>query len=85
MSKKLKVYGGCFDGRNRLVTAAYSKREAFEQIKPVFPSLSYYTFNRYACETHNTHDIAIATAFADRGVFKISITGGHSTLFMRVA
>lgn len=55
MSKKLKVWSCCADGRNDLIVATTSMKEAAKLMK-----LSLYFFREYASETGNKTQIEIA-------------------------
>jgi hypothetical protein len=55
MARKLKVYGGCFDGTTRQIVAAPTKKAAAEAL-----GLSMYHFNGYAAETGNAFEIETA-------------------------
>lgn len=73
MSRQLIVYGGTYDGRNRLIVAAYTKKAAYEAIAAVAPVGSYKTWNDYTSDTENENDVAVAAAepgvvFKSRGI-----------------
>ena len=55
-SKKLKVYGGCLDGRNRVIVGAYTKAEAAQLLGT---NLRY--FNMYVSPTGNQREVDICT------------------------
>jgi hypothetical protein len=57
MSRKLKVYGGCFDGATRQIVAAPTKKAAAEALE-----VSVYHFNEYSCETGNLTELSVALA-----------------------
>lgn len=58
----MKVYGGCFDGRNRLIVAAKSKKAAHAAMVALRPNLSYSTFTAFGSETGNTLELKTALA-----------------------
>lgn len=71
-TKKLKVFGGCFDGRNREIVAASSKVEAGR----LFGRKSH-TMRDFCCETGNTEEVE--TAMSQPGVvFTVSATRRRS-------
>ena len=61
MAKELKVYGGIFDGSNREIVAAYTKKHAHELISRN-RKMSYKSFSDYSSQTGNKKEIEIATA-----------------------
>lgn len=88
MAKQLIVYGGTYDGRNRLIVAAYTKKAAYEAIAAVAPVGSYKTWIDYTSDSGNDEDIE-ATRQEPGVVFKASITsagrGGYTKLSPRNA
>jgi hypothetical protein len=52
MSRKLNVYGGCLDGKNRVIVAASSLKEA-----AMLFGVSYYSAKNYVCDTGNAREI----------------------------
>lgn len=50
--KPLKVYGGCLDGRNRVIVAARSMAEADRLLK-----CSAYSTRKFVCETGNPFEV----------------------------
>lgn len=59
-SKILTVYGGCYDGRNRVFVAAPTKKSAYEAVSSCFPGLSYYGWNAFTSDSGNEYEISIA-------------------------
>lgn len=55
--RKLKVYGGCFDGQTRFIVAARTQMQAAK----VFETTAYQMRER-ACETGNEHELRVALA-----------------------
>lgn len=62
MGRQLKVYGGCYDGRNRVIVAAATKRAAYEAVKAALGSISYYGWDEYTSETWNDREVEFATS-----------------------
>lgn len=62
MSAKSKVFGGCTDGRNRLIVAAASMPKAHAAVAEVDPTISLYSMRMYWTETHNDTELQTATA-----------------------
>lgn len=52
MSRKLKVYGGCLDGKNRVTVASSSLKEAARLF-----GVSYYSASNYVSDTGNAGEI----------------------------
>ena len=71
MEIDVKVYGGVYDGRNRLIVAAKSKKAAFEAISRVTYAVSYYYFSQHTSETGNDVELKVALA-APLSVFSAS-------------
>lgn len=73
---KLKVYGGCYDGRHRVIVAAKSKKEAHRlvQTAPNYRFLSYYGWNRYTSDTGNDEELQLALS-EPGAVFEASVVG----------
>lgn len=55
----MKVFGGTFDGRNRVIVAAKTKKAAHAAIAQ-FLHLSYYGFDMYGGETWNETELKVA-------------------------
>jgi hypothetical protein len=53
----MRVYGGNFDGKNRVIIAARSAARAAEML-----GVSSYAFRNFACETGNDREIKTAMA-----------------------
>lgn len=71
----MKVFGGCFDGRNRLIVASKTKKAAYEAIREAcYGRLSYHGFSEFACETGNGTELSTALA-APGVVFSQDIRG----------
>ena len=66
MSKKLKVYGGCFDGLTRKIVATNSMRHAGELF-----GVSAYAMSGWCSETGNDVELDVALA-SPYTVFQIS-------------
>jgi len=60
MPRKLKVWGGNWDGQKRGLVAAHTKKEALEIING-HCYLSMGHFNDYWAETGNEEELALAT------------------------
>lgn len=56
---KLKVYGGCYDGRNRVIVAAKSKKEAHALVNSAI-GISYYSWDAYTSTTGNDNELTVA-------------------------
>lgn len=63
----MKVYGGCLDGRNRVIVAAKSLKEAAKLF-----GISYHSARLYVSETSNEHEITVAM-IEPRKVFSKSL------------
>lgn len=61
MERPLKVYGGCYDGKNRLVVASSTKKAAWEAVNAI-GRISYNTWDQYTSETSNETELAVALA-----------------------
>ncbi len=61
MVKKLKVWGGSWNGRGRAIVAAPTKKRAVELLKGVTGNFSRHYFDGYWCETGNAMELAMAT------------------------
>lgn len=57
----MKVYGGCYDGRNRVIVAAPTKKAAWEAFRKVW-GISYYSWNEFTSETGNDAELRAALA-----------------------
>ncbi len=55
----MKVYGGCYDGKNRVIVAALTKQSAFDAMS-AFISSSFYSWKQYTTATGNQREIAVA-------------------------
>ena len=62
MSRPLTVYGGTYDGRNRVIVAAPTKKAAYEAISAVMQVGTYATWNNYTADTGNTEEVDVATS-----------------------
>ncbi|XAI95157.1 hypothetical protein [Microcystis phage Mwe-JY13] len=60
--RKLTVYGGTYDGRNRVIVAAPTKKAAYEAVSAVMHVGSYTTWSNYTSGTGADEEIAVATA-----------------------
>lgn len=61
MARKLKVYGGTYDGMHRMIVAAETKRSAHLAMFDSFPSIgSYSTWDKWTSETGNEEELSIA-------------------------
>lgn len=60
MPRPIKVFGGCFDGRNRLIVATTSLKKASELF-----CISYNQVREYAHQTWN--DVEVKTAMSKVG------------------
>lgn len=58
----MKVYGGCYDGRNRVIVAAKTKRAAYALVSAALRGISYYGWNEYTSETGNDPELSVALA-----------------------
>lgn len=75
--KKLTVYGGCYDGKNRVIVAAPTKKAAHAAVKNVLGGISYYAWDQYTSDTGN--EVELQTALAKPlAVFSVSINGKTS-------
>lgn len=82
--RKLKVFGGCYDGRNRLIVAAPTKRAAYDAMRGTDRFFSgYHSWNEYTCETGNDEELDVATA-EPLAVFSQDIRG-YGKPFIRLA
>jgi hypothetical protein len=62
VSKVSKVYGGCYDGKTRLVVAASTKKQAFEAVKAVFGfSLSYSNWDSKTAVSANEIEVQLTS------------------------
>jgi hypothetical protein len=59
---KLKVFGGCFDGKNRVICAAPSQKACVENLKAAGVNVSLHYFREHACDTGNEEELEIALA-----------------------
>lgn len=58
--RKLTVYGGTYDGRNRVIVAAPTKKSAYEAIKKAIPSIgSYRTWDQYTSDSGNEEEVSV--------------------------
>lgn len=57
---ELKVYGGCYDGKNRVIVAATSKKEAHAKMSAALHGISYYTWNEFTADTGDDKELAVA-------------------------
>lgn len=62
MARKLKVYGGVFDGSHGVIVAAHSRVEALAALRGAGLNLSMHGFRAYGSETGNPEQVAVATA-----------------------
>lgn len=62
MTKKLKVYGGCYDGTWRVIAAATSLAEFYRILIKAGFNVSVRDITTYGGETGNANEIALATA-----------------------
>lgn len=60
MVKNLTVYGGCYDGKNRIFVAAPTKKRAHEAVRNAIGGLSYYSWNQYTADSSNDYEVSIA-------------------------
>jgi hypothetical protein len=67
--KTLKVYGGCLDGKNRVIVAARSKTEAGRLLK-----CSPYSMKELVCETGTPHELK--QALSEPGVVFVRSVNG---------
>lgn len=58
----LKVYGGCYDGKNRVIVAASSKKAAHALVSAALRGMSYHGWNEYTSETGNEFELSVALA-----------------------
>ena len=58
--RKLKVFGGNLDGRNRQIVACYSFKNCADTIENIRGSCSYSYIKDYWCETGNKNEIEVA-------------------------
>lgn len=56
---KLKVYGGCYDGKNRVIVAAKNKKSAHAAVDAAI-GISYYGWDMYTAETGNEKELFLA-------------------------
>jgi hypothetical protein len=68
--RKLKVWGGSLDGRNRSLVGAYTKKQAVEILKqsPHGAGVTLHFFNGYWCETGNALELCVVN---DVGVWNV--------------
>ena len=59
MARNLKVYGGCYDGKNRVIVAAPNKKAAWEAVSKVW-GISYYSWNEFTSVTGNSAELKAA-------------------------
>jgi hypothetical protein len=59
---KLKVYGGAFDGTNRIIVAAKSWKEAHRAFTDAGVRLSLYALKMYGTITSNPIEVDLATS-----------------------
>lgn len=62
MARKMKVYGGCYDGRSRVIVAAPNKKAAWQAVNTIWPSISYYSWDSFTSDTGNDAELEVATA-----------------------
>jgi len=63
MKDKLKVYGGTYDGRNRVIVAAPSKRAAYDAISKAIRGVGgYKSWDAYTSDSDNEIEVSVATA-----------------------
>lgn len=60
MARKLKVYGGTYDGRNRVIVAAPNRADALRALNAAGHQMSMHGFREYGSETGNAHEIDVA-------------------------
>lgn len=58
--RSLKVYGGVYDGRNRVIVAAPTKKAAFEAVQDAFPNIGRHHWNGYTSTTGNPVEVEAA-------------------------
>jgi hypothetical protein len=64
MAKELKVYGGSYDGRNRYIVAAYTKKAAWEALRDrKVPVNSFSTWNKFTSVTGNPTELETALPY----------------------
>lgn len=56
---KLKVYGGCYDGKNRVVVAAATKKAAYAAMAPYISS-TYHGWCQYTSVTGSPREVEAA-------------------------
>lgn len=59
---KLTVYGGTYDGRNRVIVAAPTKKKAYEAISAAINVGSYSTWDKYTADSGNEYEVHVATS-----------------------
>lgn len=62
MARQMKVYGGCYDGRNRVIVAAPNKKAAWQAVNATWPPISYYSWDQFTSDTGNDDELAVALA-----------------------
>lgn len=82
MSRKLKVFGGVYDGMNRLIVATPTKKAAYEAISRVRHVGAYSTWITYTSETGNTEELTIACG--DPGIVFSKNVRGFGISFVRL-
>ncbi len=61
MARELKVYGGMYDGLNRVIVAATTKKAAYEAMKTKIGNIgSYNTWEQYTSDSGNTEELDAA-------------------------
>jgi len=58
---KLKVFGGCYDGRNRVVVGAEIKKEAHAAVAKAISRISYYGWDQYTSESGNDEEVSMCS------------------------
>lgn len=59
MARELKVYGGCYDGRNRVIVAAPTMKAAHEAVNKALGGVSMYSYRTYTDESGNDVELAL--------------------------
>ena len=67
----MKVFGGTYDGRNRVIVAAPSKKKAHEAVSKALLGVSYYSWDLYTAESKNQEEVALSKSLPLRVFTKL--------------
>lgn len=73
--RELVVWGGTYDGRNRMIVATRTKKAAYEAFNAVANVGSYSLWNQYTSDSGNETEITVTTA--EPGTVFTSSCGDH--------